>query len=146
MHDSAVAVQSRICFKPCFSCHDITFDKKQTKSFDVSCSLWRGMYACKKTLVVKALQGFAAFTRRDERQSATSRWGSCRSLVVVWCLGQIMRKLKASNQMDHVQALVAGADPPCVQENIVQFFPDIYLCFHHSQVTPIDFFRLGVVG
>lgn len=96
--------------------------------------------------MVKALQGFAAFTRRDERQSATSRWGSCRSLVVVWCLGQIMRKLKASNQMDHVQALVAGADPPCVQENIVQFFPDIYLCFHHSQFTPVDFFRLGVVG
>ena len=34
----------------------------------------------------------------------------------------MMRKLKASNQMDHVQDLVAGADPPCVHENIVQFF------------------------
>lgn len=99
LHDSAVALQSRMWFKPCFSCHDITFDKKQTKAFDVSCSLWRGVYACKKMRVITALQRFTStdvlgmrwrFLRSpssfDEEEMNGNQRRRDGALAAPWCL------------------------------------------------------------
>ena len=92
--------------KPCFSCHDVTFDHKQKKIFVVFRSRWRRVYARMKNVgnegiaeiyeqlerqrcagccwheMVVSEGSFQFGRRRDERESATSRWGCCRILVV----------------------------------------------------------------
>ena len=54
----------------------------------------------------------------------------------------MMRKLTESNQIEHVEDPFAGADLPHVHENIVQFLDDVYVGFHPSQLTPLEFFSL----
>ncbi len=152
--------------KPCFSCHDVRFDEKQKKIFVVFRSRWRRVYARMKMLAMKALQRSMSSLsvnvvqdvigmrwwfprvrlsldeqemrenqRRHDEAVAASWW-------LMWFLGQMMRKLKENNQLEHVEDPFAGADLPRVHENIVQFLDDVYVGFHPSQLTPLEFFSL----
>ena len=132
--------------KACFSCHDVTFDHKQKKIFVVFRSRWRRVYARMKMLAMKALQrSMSSLSVNVVQDVVGMRWwfpkvpfsldeeemkenqqrhdgAVAASWWLMWFLGQMMRKLKVSHQIEHVEDPFAGADLPRVHENIVQFF------------------------
>ena len=152
--------------KRCFSCHDVTFDHKQKKIFVVFRSRWRRVYARMKMLAMKALQrSMSSLSVNVVQDVVGMRWwfpkvpfsldeeemkenqqrhdgAVAASWWLMWFLGQMMRKLKESNQIEHVEDPFAGADLPRVHENIAHFLPDVYVGFHPSQLTPLEFFSL----
>ena len=131
--------------KPCFSCHDVTFDHKQKKIFVVFRSRWRRVYARMKMLAMKALQrSMSSLSVNVVQDVVGMRWwfpkvpfsldeeemkenqqrhdgAVAASWWLMWFLGQMMRKLKESNQIEHVEDPFAGADLPRVHENSAIF-------------------------
>ena len=122
--------------KPCFSCHDIRFDEKHKKIFVVFRSRWLRVYARMKMLAMKALQrSMSSLSVNVVQDVVGMRWwfpkipfsldeeqmkenqqrhdgAVAASWWMMWFLGQIMRKLKKENKLEHVEDPFAGADLP----------------------------------
>ena len=168
--DGCASSDACVDTKPCFACHDIRFDEEQKKIFVVFRSRWRRVHARMKMLAMKALQrSMSSLSVNVVQDVIGMRWWfpkvpfsineetmkenqQCHDKAVagswflMWLLGQIMRKLKQDCELDHAEDPFAGADLPRVHESIAQFLEDVYVGFHPSQLTPLEFFSLTMEG